>query len=41
MAKLEDLTLEVGRVYAQAERDVIQRIANRLKTDKSIPVKQW
>ena len=41
MAKLEDLTLEVGRVYAQAERDVIQRIANRLKTDTSIPVRQW
>ena len=35
MAKIDDLTLEVGRVYAQAERDIIQRIANRLKKDKS------
>ena len=41
MAKIDDLTLEVGRVYAQAERDIIQRIANRLKKDKSLSIEQW
>ena len=37
----ERLTEEVGRVYAQAERDIIQRIANRLPTDKSLPIENW
>jgi len=41
MAKIDDLTLEVGRVYAQAERDIIQRIANRLKRDKTLSIEQW
>jgi len=41
MAKIDDLTLEVGRVYAQAERDIIQRIANRLKKDKTLTIEQW
>lgn len=41
MAKIDELTLEVGRVYAQAERDIIQRIANRLKKDKTLSIEQW
>lgn len=41
MAKIDELTLEVGRVYAQAERDIIQRIANRLKKDKTLTIEQW
>ena len=41
MAKIDELTLEVGRIYAQAERDIIQRIANRLKKDKSLSIEQW
>ena len=41
MAKIDDLTLKVGRVYAQAEKDIIQRIANRLKKDKTLSIEQW
>ena len=41
MAKIDDLTLKVGRVYAQAERDIIQRIANRLKKDKTLDIRDW
>ena len=37
----DKLAEEVGRVYAKAERDVITRIANRLKKDKSLSVEQW
>jgi len=37
----ENLAREIGRVYAQAERDVIQRIANRMVTDKSLPISEW
>lgn len=41
MAKIDELTLEVGRVYAQAERDIIQRVANRLKKDKTLDIRDW
>ena len=32
---------EVRRVYAQAERDLISRIANRLEKDKTATIAQW
>lgn len=39
--KPDELAIEVGRVYAKAERDIISRIANRLKADKSLSITQW
>ena len=37
----ENLAKEIGRVYAQAERDIIARIANRLPKGRSLPVSEW
>ena len=37
----ENEALEFGRIYAQAERDVISRIANKLSRDKTASISQW
>ena len=37
----ENLALELVRIYAQAERDMLSRISNKLKRDTSLSISQW
>jgi len=37
----DNLALEIRRVYAQAEQDVISRIANRIPEGKSLDIHEW